>query len=204
MTAEELLAVYLAQQQEQDPRLLGRIHPEVFPWMIGQHPAGEGEEHVPPAGWEQQPDNPLSARILSKKQRSLRWGDTTNFTLIHNAAGPAVKIPTLAVLDMTLDVPAVCLVRLSCIDTTGHAIGATDTCQFQVQFGVGQSNQNKFYTIAIGDAAGATDTDKYLTVPIHHLRVAAVIHVTPDPTLDRTFEIVAHVSPYTSLPENIT
>jgi len=155
-------------------------------------PFNEHAESVPPANWQQHPE-----WYPRKLADHVRWGDVVTFNQPAVPAGPVTTNPIAQFAEFGLKLPAVCMVRLSCLVTQG-AVNAADLVTWKLLIGVGSAIAKKFLT-SIPDAnTGATNHDLLLTVPLEHLTVQATLVCKADPAVTRTFELAAQIAPFTS------
>lgn len=165
------------------------------PTSYDPFPTGEGQ--VPPASWEQAPQ-----ASPTPQQQGVRWGDQRNLDFPANLAGPAVVKATQAILNLELQIPAVVMLRLSAVETTGALVtpSANDVATFTVEFGCGAALQRKSFQIQVGPADGSANTDLTITIPASFLRVSATCRVVTN-AAEHAIECVAMVAPFTSYPE---
>lgn len=148
-----------------------------------------------PAGWNQAPDE-----FQGDNRPTIRWGDVKSINIPANPAGGLVVDAVLQVLDFYLQIPAVCMVRLSAQELTGVALVATDIITWTLFIGVGSSTQTRKYTKQISAADGLVDQDFFLTMPLEHLVATATLQCHSDVGKPRTIEVSAQVAPFTSAP----
>jgi len=167
----------------------GPFHRNV-PWS--HEPFNEAAENVPPAGWEQDP-----GRYPRRLADHVRWGDVVTFNQPAVPAGPTTTNPVSQFAEFALRLPAVCMVRLSCLVLQG-AVNAADLVTWKLLIGVGSATAKKFFQSIPDAATGATNHDLLLTMPLEHLTVQAILVCKADPAVSRTFELSAQIAPFTS------
>lgn len=160
------------------------------PWS--HEPFNEAAEGVPPANWETHPE--MYPRRLAAV---VRWGDVATFSQAPVPAGPTTTNPIRQFAEFWLRLPAVCMVRLSCLLTHG-AIDPADLVTWKLLIGVGSATSTKFFQSIPDTSTGATNHDLLLTFPIEHLTVQATLVCKADPAVSRTFELAAQIAPFTS------
>lgn len=160
------------------------------PWS--HEPFAEHAESVPPAGWEQHPE--WYPRRLADH---VRWGDVATFNQVPIPAGPTVTNPISQFSEFGLKLPAVCMVRLSCLLMQG-AIDPADLVTWKLLIGVGSATATKFFQSVPDTSTGATNHDLLLTIPLEHLTVQATLVCKADPVVSRTFELASQIAPFTS------
>ena len=164
-------------------------------------PFPDGEGQVPPAGWEQAADAGFPPPQTPQSQ-GVRWGDQRDLAFPANLAGPAVVKDTLSILNLELQIPAVVMLRLSAVETTGALVApsANDVATFTVEFGCGAALQRKLFQLQVEPANGSANTDVTLTIPASFVRVSASVRVVTN-AADHNIDVVARVAPFTSYPE---
>lgn len=164
-------------------------------WPFWDEDEGDGYEadvKVPPAGWNQQPHEFNSHPHFDP---TTRWGGVQLAVIAPNVLGGVVTQPTLQILDTTLQVPAVCCLRLSAQQLDSVALGANDFVTWTVMLGVGESTQTRFYKKAISPVDGSVDQDIFLpSIPVQHVAITAVVSLTQAATLERRFQIAAQLA----------
>lgn len=178
------------------------VHPN-DPNALGYQPFPDGVPSVPPAEWEQRPEG-VSAQFTQPGANEVRWGDMRTLDFPTNVAGPAVVNPTQAILNTELQLPAVCMIRLSAVETTGAlaAPGPNDLATFTLDIGVGAALQSKQFQVQVAPKDGSAQTDLVLTFPVQMLRVSATVRVVNN-AADHNIQVLAQVAPFTSLPQNV-
>lgn len=156
---------------------------------------GSVEVEMPPAGWNQNPQE-----FHGDNRGTIRWGDVKTVNVPANPAGGLLVDPVLQVLDFYLQMPAVCVLRLSAQELTGIAITASDLITWTLLIGVGSSTQTRKYQKQLSPNSGAADNDFYLTLPLEHLVATATLQVVQDVTTQRIVEVAAQVAPVTAAP----
>jgi hypothetical protein len=160
------------------------------PWS--HEPFNEHAEGVPPANWEQHPEQ-YPRRLAAV----VRWGDVALFNQPAVPAGPVTTNPISQFAEFWLKLPAVCMVRLSCLVKQG-VVNAADLVTWKLLIGVGSSTSTKFFQSIPDPNTGATNHDLLLTLPLEHLTVQATLVCKADPAVSRSFELVAQIAPFTS------
>jgi hypothetical protein len=148
-----------------------------------------------PAGWNQHP-----GEFDGDNRPTIRWGDVKSINIPANPAGGLVLDAVLQVLDFYLQIPAVCMVRLSAQELTGVAVAPTDLITWTLLIGVGSSTQTRKYQKKLSPNDGTADNDFFLTMPLEHLVATATVQCNADPTKNRMIEVSAQVAPFTSAP----
>ena len=161
-------------------------------------PFPEGDVVVPEACWFQHPEAPKISRFYQPQRQ---WGDRKVLVFPPLPLGGQLTQLSQQLLDLRLDIPAVCLVRLSSVELSGGLTALTPNAvtTWTLDLGCGRSLQIKTVAEQIATADGANSTDIALQVPIQALRVSASVFVKNN-VPEFVVECVAQVAPFTSYP----
>ena len=171
-------------------------HNELFPDEPHEHgqfgfDEADGETVLPEPCWDQQPN----AEKLEIRRPERQWGDREVIEV-----GRAQTMASSQLLDMRLQLPAVCTLVLSAVDLTGF-LAATNPLLFvtwTVDWGVGRATQSKNYVQVVEPLSGITDTDLIISRPVHALRVQATVTDGIADSHKYFVQLVAQVAPNTT------
>lgn len=146
--------------------------------------------HVPTPGWNQHPEEFNEHPHFDPTSN---WGNAQLFVVAPLPAGGTTTMPQAQILDATLQMPAVCTLRLSAQALDGVPLTpANDFITWEVLIGVGNATQTRFYKQAFSPTDGSVDTDIFLaTLPAQHLAIRAIASFKIDIALERRVQVAA-------------
>jgi len=186
----------------------------------------EGDTVLPEPCWDQYPGDGNERRHYYNPTK--QWGDRRIIAITDLSQVPSANVPvnqggqnpsqttssspntttnTGQLLDLKIQMPTVCLVRLSAVDLTGQltSTAADLFVIWTVDIGCGRSLQRKFYKQLVAPLLGQVETQLLFQIPLQALRASCEVFDT-FAALSKVYEVECLVAaaPFTSYPDIVS